>query len=191
MLRNVSKTCDFAAEGTLYIRTKTGDLSYMIDRKKRTTLKMIGGAAAVAAIPTIASAGNCFHGDAHKEQHANTETVVPINNGTELTIALSVDPEPTIRMTNHSNQLVIVRHVYPGIIHAGDVAYDLNSIFANSAYAIGAGRSRTVKIQPTSHTQAEADYPRHLYRNKPQRIVAVTGRNERGILANSTRSFFA
>ena len=191
MLRNVSKTFDFTAQGTLYVRTNTGDIPYMIDHKKRTTLKVIGGAAAVAAIPSIASAGNCLHGGAYTEQHAAESIVVPINNGAELTIALSVDPEPTIRMTNHSNQLVIVRHVYPGIIHAGDVAFDINSIFANSAYAIGAGRSRTVKIQPTSHTQAETDYPRHLYRNKPQRIVAVTGRNKRGVLANSTRSFFA
>lgn len=161
----------------------------MVDVQKRNSLKLLGGSALVAVAPTAATAA-CLHGN--KYQTAMQEIVVPVtSSGTELTIALSIDPEPTVRLTNHSNKLIIVRHVYPGIVHAGAVAYDINSIFENSAYAVRAGGSRTVKISPTSNTAAETDFPRHLYRNKPQRVAAVTGRDHKGILANSSRSFFS
>jgi len=163
----------------------------MIDHKKRTTIKAMGGAAALLAAPGIVSAGNCLHQYSPKQVSAGEEIVVPINSGAELTISLSVDPEPTIRMTNHSNKLVIVRHEYPGLIHAGEKSYDINSIFDRCAYAISPGTGRTVRIEPTVHTQPEVDFPREIYRNKPQRIVAVTGRDRNGKLANSTRSFFA
>jgi len=155
----------------------------MTDMKKRSTLKIITGAAAIAATPSIASAGNFIDG-ADNEQAAVEEIVVPVNTGTELTISLSVEPEPTIRLTNH-------RHVYPGIVHAGEQTFDINSIFFRCAYAVSAGRSRTVKIEPTISTQVETAYPRQLYSNKPQRMVAITGRDRSGKLANSTRSFFA
>lgn len=161
----------------------------MVDIKKRNTLKALGGSAVIAVAPSAVSAV-CLHGE--KYQTAMEEIVVPVtSSGTELTIALSVDPIPTVRLTNHSNKLVIVRHVYPGIVHAGKQAFDINSIFERSGYAIGAGRSREVAIKPTVHTAAETEFPRHLYRNKPQRVAAVTGRDHRGILANSSRSFFS
>lgn len=163
----------------------------MVDTKKRTTLKFLGGSAIIATTPSIVLAGNCQHG-IPGEAHAELEDIiVPVTTGAELTIALSIDPEPTVRMTNHSNKLVIVKHVHPGIVHAGAVTFDINSIFENSAYAIGAGTSRNVLIKPTTATQAETGFPLHLYRNQPQRIVAVTGRDRNGRLANSTRSFFA
>ncbi len=163
----------------------------MVDQTKRTTLKILSGSAAVmAASSSVVMAGNCIYG-ADKSHTAMEETVVPVSNGTELTIALSVEPEPTIRMTNHSNKLLIVRHVYPGIVHAGDQTFDINSIFENSAYAIGAGTTRNVLIKPTASTTAETSYPGHLYKKQPQRIAAVTGRDHQGKLANSTRSFFA
>jgi len=171
---------DYTAQGT----------KHMTDMKKRSTLKIITGAAAIAATPSIASAGNFIDG-ADNEQAAVEEIVVPVNTGTELTISLSVEPEPTIRLTNHSKQLLIVRHVYPGIVHAGEQTFDINSIFFRCAYAVSAGRSRTVKIEPTISTQVETAYPRQLYSNKPQRMVAITGRDRSGKLANSTRSFFA
>ncbi len=163
----------------------------MIDTKKRTTLKVLGGSAIIATAPSLALAGGCKHG-IPGEAHAELENiVVPVSSGAELTISLAIDPEPTIRLTNHSNKLIIVKHVHPGIVHAGELTFDINSIFQNSAYAIGAGTSRNVLIKPTYATQAETDFPLHLYRKQPQRIVAVTGRDKQGRLGNSTRSYFA
>lgn len=164
----------------------------MVDAKKRNTLKLITGSAVVAVVPGGVAA-QCIHGgQGYPAQTAMEEIVVPVtSSGAELTIALNVDPEPTVRLTNHSKELIIVRHVYPGMVHAGEVAFDINSIFEKCAYAISPGTGRTVKIEPTTSTQAETEFPRHLYRNKPQRLVAVTGRDNRGILANSSRSFFS
>lgn len=163
----------------------------MVDIKKRNTLKTLGGSAVIAVAPTAASA-ICLHGEQPTvAMNSMEEITVPVNSGTELTIALSVDPTPTIRLTNHSNQLVIVRHVHPGIVHAGRQAFDINSIFSGGAYAIRPGTSREAVIKPTVATAPETGFPRQLYRNKPQRVAAVTGRDHRGILANSSRSFFS
>lgn len=163
------------------------------DQNRRLALKMIGGTAVIATGAVISSplhAYNCTHG-AQKPQEEAVELVNHNRPGAELTIALSIDPEPTIRITNHSGKLIILRHVHPGIIHAGYKTFDINSIFELSSYAIGAGKSRVIPVKETTATQAEKSFPKHLYRNKPQRIVAVTGRNASGLLANSTRSFFA
>ncbi len=161
------------------------------DANRRLALKMIGGTAVLATGAAYTSAYALGTASTGVEETTPISAATPARTGAELSISLSVDPEPTIRITNHSNKLVIVRHVHPGIIHAGENAYDINSLFVGSAYAIGAGRSRTMAVKKTSAIQPERDFPRHLYANKPQRIVAVTGRNYAGILANSTRSFFA
>ena len=166
-----------------------------VDRERRLALKMIGGTAVLATSAALSSAHalNSLSPDA-VDAASDSDTIDTVGHhrpGAELTISLSVDPEPTIRITNHSDKLIILRHVYPGIIHAGAKTFDVNSIFEGSAYAIGAGRSRVVSVGETVATQAERDFPRHLYARQPQRIVAVTGRNYAGILANSTRSFFA
>lgn len=161
----------------------------MVDTKKRNTLKLLGGSAVVAVAPGIVSA-NCLHDD-EASQAALEEIIVPVtSSGTELTIALSVDPEPAVRLTNHSKQLIIVRHVYPGIVHAGDQTFDINSIFERCAYAIRAGSSRNVVIEPTASTSVETSFPGQLNNQQPQRIAAITGRDHNGRLANSSRSFF-
>jgi len=162
------------------------------DRTRRLALKMIGGTAVMATGAALSTSAYALGSAASEVEETLAADIVNHHRpGAELTIALSVDPEPTIRITNHSDKLIILRHVHPGIIHAGRKTFDINSMFERSSYAIGAGRSRVVAVPETIATQAERKFPRHLYRNKPQRIVAVTGRNYSGILANSTRSFFA
>ncbi len=162
----------------------------MVDVKKRTTLKVLSGAAVIATTPSIVYA-DCIHGPQQASESVAEDIIAPISHSTELTIALSVDPEPTVTLTNNSDKVLIVRHVYPGIMHAGKQTFDINSIFENGAYGIAAGKSRTAKIVPTISTQAEMQYPRHLYRNKPQRTVAVTGSDQQGPRVNSTRSFYS
>jgi len=161
------------------------------NRNRRLALKMIGGTAVLATGAAYSSAYALSSLTPDVDETVATESVTHSRHGAELTISLSVEPEPTIRITNHSNKLIIVRHVHPGIIHAGAKTFDINSVFERSAYALGAGRSRVISVGETTATQAEREFPRHLYANKPQRIVAVTGYNYSGILANSTRSYFA
>ncbi len=176
---------------------KKHEHTHAIDTKKRNTLKVLGGTAVIAATPAAVTA-TCLHGNYPTDASQTTtqattqQPIVAVTSaGTELTIALTVDSEPKIRLTNHSKELIIVRHVYPGIIHAGKHAFDINSIFEGGAYAISPGTSREAFVRPTVHTAAEVNFPRHLYRNQPLRVAAVTGRDQRGVLANSTRSFFS
>ena len=162
----------------------------MVDSKKRKTLKVLGGSAVIAVAPGVITANSLYRSEA--SQPELDEITVPVySSGTELTISLSVDPEPAVQLTNHSKQLIIVRHVYPGIVHAGNQTFDINSIFERCAYAIRSGTSRNVLIEPASGTSVETSFPRHLYRKQPERLVAVTGRDHNGRLAKSSRSIFA
>ena len=162
----------------------------MVDTNKRNTLKVLGGSAVIAAAPSVVTATCLYHDEINQSELE--EITVPVTaSGTELTISLSLDPEPSVLLTNHSKQLIIVRHVYPGIVRAGDQTFDINSIFERCAYAIRAGSSRDVPIESTASTSVETSFPRHLYRKYPQRSVAVTGRDHNGRLANSTHGFFA
>ena len=161
----------------------------MVDTKKRKTLKVLGGSAVIAVAPAVVTA-NCLHHDEINQAELEEITVPVTASGTELTISLSLDPEPSVLLTNHSRQLIIVRHVYPGIVHAGNQTFDINSIFEKCAYAVRSVSSRSVLIEPASGTTAETGFPRHLKRTHPVRSVAVTGRDHNGRLAKSTHGLF-
>ena len=162
----------------------------MVNIKRRTTLKAMTGVAAIAATPVIAAGkGSRFLNDVNEGSSSLKDTDA-LKPQAELSIALDVASESTIRLTNNSNRLLQVKHVYPGIIHAGAKSYDVNSVLANNAVTLSAGETRTVKIQPNVRLQAEIRFPRERYRNQPQRIASVTGKDRLGELVNSTRSFY-
>jgi len=158
-----------------------------MDHKKRNTLKIISGTAAVAMLPTAVMA-NCNNHQKHASK--STQKLVSTDAGSELTAELDLIAEPTLLLTNNTDELIIVRHIHPGIIHAGKNAYDINSVFERSAYAIRSGSTRRIKIAATTSTQAEVDFPRQRYSNQPQRVVRVTGQDNKGTLVNSSRSFY-
>ena len=156
-----------------------------MDHKKRTTLKIISGTAAVAMLPTAAFA----HGDSCIKL-TSTQKQISTGVGAELTVELDLVGEPTLLLTNNTDDLIIVRHVHPGIVHAGENSFDINSVFARCAYAIRPGTTRRMEISPTSSAQAEINFPRQRYRNQPQRLVSVTAQGHQGMLVNSSRSFY-
>lgn len=160
------------------------------DPAKRQTIKLIGGSAMIVAAPSVAaSVATGVHSIAIPSSDI-TETSLG-SNSAKLAISLQIGEESILSMTNHSDQLVIVRHVHPGIVHAGHQSFDINSVFERSAYAIAAGGTRRVPIKPTASLASEVAFPRSRYRREPQRIVSVTGYDQQGVVVNSTRSFFA
>ncbi len=161
----------------------------MVDTNKRNALKLLGGSAVIASVPSLAAAGSSQN--SYEAEYKTADNIVLANAGTEMSIALSIDSLPTVTLTNHSKQPIALRHIHPGIVHAGANAYDLNSIFSGEALTITAGASRSFKIKPTYATQAETDFPRHLYRKQPQRVVAVRGTDRHGEFVNSSRSFYS
>ena len=163
----------------------------MVDINKRNALKLIGGTAAIASVPSFAVAANLTSNGYDAEYKTADKMTITGNANTEMSATLSIDSAPMVTLTNHSNQAIVLRHVYPGIVHAGETTFDINSIFAGEARNIPAGASRSFKIQPTHAMQAEATFPRHLYRKQPQRVVAVKGSNQRGEFINSSRSFYS
>jgi len=173
-----------------------------VNAKKRQTLKIMGAGVAVVATPVSVNAlgwPNGFQPDQQivgdedlnsvQEMYENVE--LPLTTHAELSIALRIDPKPVLVMGNNTDELIIVRHVHPGIVHAGDRAFDINSIFERCAYAISPHTKRSVAIEQTSHIQREREFARSDYQNKPQRLVVVTGADRDGLLAYSSRSFFA
>lgn len=170
----------------------------MIDTTKRTTLKIISGATAMIAAPSIVTAGFLEYGDNGKGISSQNKTIKKpqLMAGSSLTIALLLNPEPTLRMTNHSSELVILRHVSPGILHAGDRVFDINSIFTRCSYAIAAGTTRHVSISPCEHLPLEISsdemdkgIPDHL-QQRQRHSLALTSRDHNGRLAHSSQHIF-
>jgi len=159
----------------------------MTDQSKRQTLKLMASTLPMMALPAIAM-----------EQSDTTAQIADVESSVSLgakdqrfSIELLFEgAEASVRITNESDQVAVVKHVYPGIVHAGHNSYDINSIFENSACGIAAGRSRTFHLEPVSHTQTERDFPRHLFSNRPLTIASVTGSDERGTVVQSTRTVY-
>lgn len=165
----------------------------MVDIAKRNTLTLLSGSALITAMPSLAKG---ISPTPAAVLDSPADSMVPLStraaHSAEISISIEVDEQATLTLTNHSDSLIVVRHVHPGIVHAGERAFDINAPFKHSAYAIGAGRSRVIKIESTQSTQAETSFPRHLYANKPQKIVHVTANSANaGQLVNSTRSYYA
>ncbi len=161
----------------------------MVDITKRNALKVLGGTAAIASAPSLATGMPLYGDDA--QHNTAAEADVTVSASTEMSIALNIESVPRLTLTNHSDQPIALRHIHPGIVHAGEKAFDLNSIFNGKTHTIAAGSSRSFAIQPTHATQAETGFPRHLYRKQPQRVVAVRGNDHHGEFINSSRSFYA
>lgn len=165
----------------------------MVDTNKRIALKFLGGAAVISSVQSVALATGIppLAIDSDKSINSPGKTDSALNTSPELTIEISIDPTPVVRLTNNSEEQIVVRHLHPGIVNAGARAFDLNSIFSEAACTIEAESSRDFEIKPVPNTQAETPFPRHLYRNQPQRVVAVKGHDLHGLIVNSSRSFYA
>jgi hypothetical protein len=155
------------------------------DPAKRHTIKLLGGAALVAAAPSVTA------GERIGVNAVDLRAIKLSGSSAELSFILEVAEQSVLTMINNTDRLLIVRHVHPGIVHAGALTFDINSAFARSGYAISAGKSRKVEIAPVDKFAVEADFPRARERHNPQRIVSLTGSDKNGLLVNSTRSFYA
>jgi len=93
-------------------------------------------------------------------------------------------------MTNNTDDIVIVRHVHPGIVHVGDRTFNLNSVFEKNATGIGVGETRRKSIMPVAATTAETRFAPGVYKEgrlKPAQVVGYV--NEEKVL-NSSRFYY-
>ena len=161
----------------------------MIDKQKRKTLTMMGTAAVVSAAPALTFA---ITGSSRELSSKQCDVASGHGQCMELRLELTVAQQTSLTITNDSDKPATVRHVYPGIVHAGARTFDINAAFANGSREIEAGQSITVVIQPTqSITPKETEFPRHEYSHLPQQIARLNGVDEKGVIVNSTRSFYS
>lgn len=155
-----------------------------MDKQKRKTLTLLGTTAAAAVLPAVAIAGH--------QQPATPSTGAGPKQCMDLRLELTVAQQPTLRLSNDTDQPALVSHIYPGIAHAGQHTFNLNALFANGAHRIGPGQSITLPIQPqVGRPATETPFPRHRYKHQPQRIARLRGADANGALINSTRSFYS
>ena len=162
----------------------------MIDKQKRKTLTLVGTAAIASAAPALTFATTA--GSDRKLSAKQCTAATGHNQCMELRLELNVAQQTLLTISNDSDTRAIVRHVYPGIVHTGTRTFDINAAFANGSREIEAGQSITVVIQPTqSITPKETEFPRHKYSRLPQQIARLSGVDEKGVIVNSTRSFYS
>ena len=163
-----------------------------VDQAKRNTLKVLSGTSLVACIPSIALSTT---GSPHRFIGENSETTTSLKqagiSSSELSISLSLDPEPVVTFSNHTDRVIIVSHVYPGLVHTGYRVFDINSLFDTCSYAVDANKSRSIAIEPTQALHEQSNPIREKYRNQRLRVAALTATDQTGLLANSTRSFYS
>ncbi len=162
----------------------------MVDLAKRNTLIMLSGTAVVSAMPALASSYGipAITGAGATDQ--SVEALMSVSGeGMELSVFLKIDEQPSVTITNRTDKLIILRHLHPGIVHAGDKTFDINSVFERCAHAVSAGKSRTLPIVETFSTQAEVQYPRNT--KAPLRVANLVAHSPIGEVTNSTRSFYS
>ena len=152
----------------------------MIDNRKRNTLKALAGAASLPLLPKWASASSSTH------NALQTGASVQASNP-DLSITFIAGEKPMIKVQNVTGKLAIVRHIQPGTINVGDKTYDLNSSLVNSAYAIGAGKSRLIPVHELDTTECSLCLSER-YLNKPLRMASIKadnvyGRSAQGYMA--------
>lgn len=160
-----------------------------LDASKRQALKKIGGTALVAAIPSLSFSATSRNEPFENSRNNSAQFTALCDS--EISISLLLEPVAAIRITNNTDKAIELKHVYPGIVHAGYQSFDINEAFTDGVLKLAAGKTRLLKVTPIKSTQAEADYPRHLYRQQPLRVARVTGSDRNGLLINSSRSFYA
>jgi len=171
------------------------DLNDNLDVSKRKSLFKLGGLMAAPLVP-VAGTAAVFPGSTDNtiENPGSTventmHTAEFIQDG-DLQIKIIPGDNPTMRVTNTSEKLVILRTVRPGLVYAGEDTFDLNAALASSAYAIGVGRSRTIPIAKTRSTTAEPIMPAH-YHNQPLKVAVVTLDTPDGRLVHSGRAIYS
>lgn len=162
----------------------------MIDKGKRKALKILSSASAIAVVPVMAEAKNLLESSANSQGTIHPLAVSP-SDSSELSVAISSGRESTITLTNNSSNTITVKHIHPGIVHAGERTFDINSTFENGAKSIAPGSSFQVAANTVKSTQTEKKFPRHLYTKLPQQPVSVSGIDNRGVFVHSTRSFYS
>lgn len=156
----------------------------MVDLKKRKTLLSMGTATLASAVPSVALALT--------DSDNKPKACAARGDCNELRLELTLAQTPSLRISNDSDHPATLRHVHPGIVHAGGRTFNINTLFANGPLRIEAGRSVTLAIDATKRQPAlETRFARHRYARQPQRIARLRGADENGLIVNSTRSFYS
>jgi hypothetical protein len=148
---------------------------------------MIAGTTAAALLPAAVTAAT----KPLKVNPTNINNELAIIGGDDdLEITLNLDDSPTIFIKNNTDKVVIVRHVYPGIVRANGKTFDINSLFKSSAAGIDGRRTRRFSIAPIHSLASERPFPRRLTSSKPVRVSAVSGGKQPKMHLNTPRNFF-
>jgi len=115
----------------------------VIDQKKRTTLKTITAAAAVAATPAAVAAGMSAISTA----------------SADAPLKIVVEGDGSVLVTNASTNATSLRHVSPGRVTAKELSYDLNELIVDGPLKLEAGATRRFKLKPVSSDSVEATVP--------------------------------
>lgn len=161
----------------------------MVDKLKRRTLISMGGLMAIPLVPGMSFA---MQQPAALSNGETTDSVIDLEQvNSDLHITLHFDnDQPEMSITNTSDKLAIVRRIHPGIVHVGEKTYDLNAALINSAYAIGAGMTRSIHIGEALSTAAEPALAAR-YSKKPLQVCSVVCNDTQGRVLNTSRSFFS
>ena len=157
----------------------------MVDSSKRRSLKAIGAMMAAPLVPAslLATAS-------HASGIVDEANIKHLGGNEELSISLDLNGSPTIKVTNNSDSLTILRRINPNVIVAGNKTYDLNHSLYSGAHGISAGETRTFPIAETNNAMANPAFTTKFPR-KQLRLAKVSVDSIDGINLNTSKLFFS
>ncbi len=123
-----------------------------------------------------------------------------VGGNEQLSITLELSGAPTMRVTNNSSSMTILKRINPGVVVVGDTRYDLNHSLYNSAHGFRADESRTFAIKEVVAGMAQPRFSAQ-YANKPRlkhqrskqilKIADVALGGSNGLALNTSKVFFS
>ncbi len=160
----------------------------MIDQAKRQTLAKLGGIASipvVGSLPLMAQAATS-QSSATPTASESTRVGGATSSHQRFQIELHTDlPQPYMRVTNMTKRVEFMRHVDQGVVESNGQYFDLNAALASSAYAIGAGRTRRIPIEPIDAVTASVKKRAYTHTSSMKVATLLHGNRTSGHSATS------
>lgn len=120
------------------------------NRGRRRTLKALGAAGSVAALPAWV-----VNAQASSSSNVESDAIKPTSN---LAISFSDSYHAgaqLISLSNNGHKDMTMHHIYPGIVSTAGKTYDLNELMTDGNITIPAGRTQVYRINPVDPSRTE------------------------------------
>lgn len=165
-----------------------------INSQKRSTMKILALASGALAAPGLVAAA-CNHGVKGGLTASAADTAGTALRGTGLVVSF-VDSPATgsarqVIITNTSNEVVKLSHVYPGVVSTPEGLYNLNSLLVDGSRAFAPNKATTLMIESVKAADVAYQSPKPQSENTWISVKTSHSRIKGGDHVTTVRHMFS